>query len=180
MPDNASRRGAVDLGLALMVVAFAVIGGFMYWLAGQAAIENAIVITEEVPVEDPNAGVPAVDMTVLEREPATLMDAELRVESAEVASLLGTQGLWITTPNGNPFLVSMSAEVLAEGLALGTGDMVSVVGMVNAMNDSTLAAWTGTETIGPNDELVAGFATHFIEATSVTVLGGADAAGSGN
>ena len=41
MPDIASRRGAVDMGTVLMVVAFAVIGGFLYWLSGQAAAERA-------------------------------------------------------------------------------------------------------------------------------------------
>jgi hypothetical protein len=180
MPDNASRRGAVDVGMTLMVVAFAVIGGFMYWLAGQAAIENEIVITEEVTIEDPNSGVPAVDLAALEADATVHMDAAVRIAAAEVASVLGTQGLWIGTPSGNPFLVSMSADVMAEGLALGMGDTISVVGMVNAMNDSTLTAWTGAETIGPNDRIVAEFATYFIEATSVRVLGGAEREGSGN
>ena len=30
MTDNASRRGAADLAMPLMVVAFLVMGGFMY------------------------------------------------------------------------------------------------------------------------------------------------------
>ncbi len=37
MTEKASRRGAVDLGVILMVVSFAVIAYFLYWLNGQAA-----------------------------------------------------------------------------------------------------------------------------------------------
>ena len=41
MVQQASRRGAADLSMVMMILAFAVIGGFMYWLNGQAAIELA-------------------------------------------------------------------------------------------------------------------------------------------
>ena len=40
MSDNVSRRGAADMGMLLMILAFAVIGGFMFWLNGQAAAER--------------------------------------------------------------------------------------------------------------------------------------------
>ena len=40
MSDNASRRGAVDMGMLLMIMAFLVIGGFMFWLNSQAAAER--------------------------------------------------------------------------------------------------------------------------------------------
>ena len=41
MADNASRRGATNLGTPLMILAFATIAGFMYWLNGQASYEMA-------------------------------------------------------------------------------------------------------------------------------------------
>ena len=42
MADNTSRRGAADLGMLLMVLAFIVIGGFMYYLNVRAAEERAL------------------------------------------------------------------------------------------------------------------------------------------
>ncbi|SVA66701.1 uncharacterized protein METZ01_LOCUS119555, partial [marine metagenome] len=41
MVEQASRRGAVDLSVIMMILAFAVGGFFMYWLNGQAALELA-------------------------------------------------------------------------------------------------------------------------------------------
>ena len=46
MAEKASRRGAVNLGTILMILAFGVIGGFMVWLSDQAAAERALVIVE--------------------------------------------------------------------------------------------------------------------------------------
>ena len=52
MPDNASRRGAADLGMPLMIVAFLVIGGFMWWLSGQAEAERAALEVVEAEAPD--------------------------------------------------------------------------------------------------------------------------------
>ena len=52
MGDNANRRGAVDLAMPLMVLAFMVIGGFLYWLNGEAAEQNALSIVEEAAPEE--------------------------------------------------------------------------------------------------------------------------------
>ena len=51
MTEKRSRRGAVELGTVLMVVAFAIIAGFIYWLSGQAANERAMEIVEDTTTE---------------------------------------------------------------------------------------------------------------------------------
>jgi hypothetical protein len=53
MTELASRRGAVDMGTVLMIAAFAVIGGFIYWLSGQAAAERAVDVVEDHVARDP-------------------------------------------------------------------------------------------------------------------------------
>lgn len=178
MPENGSRRGAVDLGTILMVVAFATIGGFLYWLNGEAAIERALKLVEETEVvEEEISTADEVMSDDLRLGGAEFDGQEIRLSSFIVASLLGTQGFWLNVPGGSPFLVSMSADVMAEGLAVSGGIMATVIGTVNPMNDSTLSAWEATGTITGNDRLVAEFATHFIEATDVRVsMGG----GAGN
>ena len=40
MADISSRRGASNMGVPLMILTFILIGGFMYWLSGQAAAER--------------------------------------------------------------------------------------------------------------------------------------------
>lgn len=170
MPENGSRRGAVELGTILMVVAFAVIGGFMYWLNGEAAIERALKLVEEVEVvEEENTTATEVVSDALRLGGAEFEGQEIRLSSFIVASALGSQGFWLDIPGGSPFLVSMSADVLAEGLSVSGGIMATVIGTVNPMNDSTLSAWEATGTITDNDRLVAEFATHFIEATDIRV-----------
>jgi hypothetical protein len=70
----------------------------------------------------------------------------------------------------------MSAEVMAEGVAVAPGGMATVTGIVHAMNDSTLTAWTEAGTIVENDRIVAEFATHYLEASDVRARGGSGAA----
>ena len=175
MPDNASRRGAVDMGMVLMVVAFATIGGFLYWLNGQAAAERAAAeAMEEVVEEAPDPGITTVAGEDIQMDATPFEGEEIRLAAFSIQQGLGTQGFWLGMPNGNPFLVSMSAEVMAEGLAVSAGSTATVIGVVHAMSDSTLTAWTEAGTISENDRIIAEFATHYIEASSVQVEGGAE------
>ena len=52
MADNTSRRGAADLSMLLMIVAFIAIGLFMYYLNVRAAEERALTIVEESDTAD--------------------------------------------------------------------------------------------------------------------------------
>lgn len=168
MADHAPRRGAVDLGVPLMILAFVIMGGFLYWLNVRAAEERSLEVVEDTTAanNDPSrpTTIPAADIQL----DATPYEGQVvRVAGLGVASRLGQQGFWLTLPNNNPFLVSLSEEASAAGAPPAAGDTVSVTGTVMAMNDSILNAWTQAGTIGEGDRLAAEFATHFIEATNV-------------
>lgn len=186
MPKNDSRRGATNLGTPLMIVAFVVIGGFMYWLSEQAAAERAQRAIEEEPVEDTTPSVRVVAPGDIQMDASPFMGEEIRINATNVASLLGQQGFWLETPSGSPFLISKGPEVMASGVTITPGTPVTVVGTVHEMNDSTLTAWTEAGTIAEGDRIVAEFATHFIEATNVVTPegsgqpGGAGGQGAGN
>jgi hypothetical protein len=173
MVDNASRRGAANLGMPLMIVAFIVIGGFLYWLNMQAADERAAEISE-ASVEEPQGamGGTLVAAADLQMDPTPFEGQEVRLEGLAVASGLGTQGFWLELPNRNPFLVSMSEAVKAEGLTVIPGQVTQVVGTIHAMSDSVLNAWSTAGSIGEGDRLAAEFATHYLEATTVRVSEG--------
>jgi len=176
MSDNASRRGAVDLGMPLMILAFLVIGGFMFWLNGQAAAEkqaqaDAAAALAAADEERAAATVETVAIGDIEVDPSPYVGTKLRSEGA-VASMLGTQGFWLATPSGNPFLISWSEELLAEGASVAMGDTIAVEGVVTEMQPLTLVEWSTAQTISETDRIVAEFATHYIAADRVDVMRG--------
>ena len=177
MSDNASRRGAVDMGMLLMIMAFLVIGGFMFWLNSQAAAERqaqidaaaALAAAEEA--ENAAATVETVAIGDIEIDPGPFVGTKLRSEGA-VASMLGSQGFWLATPSGNPFLIAWSEELLAEGTSVAMGDTIAVEGTVTEMQELTLVQWSTAQTISETDRIVAEFATHYIAADRVDVMTG--------
>lgn len=173
MGDKASRRGAVDLGLPLMIVAFLAIGGFLYWLNLQAQAELAAkaAVAEEMAAEEAakEAMGDVIPGEALQTDPGMYSGKVVTVEGLSIASMLGTQGFWVELPNKNPFLVSLSEAVKAEGLSLSAGTSVTVSGTIYAMGDSVLNAWSTAAAIGEGDRLAAEFATHFMEAAQVQV-----------
>jgi|SRR5690606_24383557 len=175
MADNASRRGATNLSMPLMIAAVVVIGGFLFWLNGQTAMERAVrqatadsvAAAEEERRATP--GVTTVAASALQMDATPYEGQRVRVEDLPVASTLGSQGYWLEMPNRNPFLVSLSPQVRNQGVTAEAGDLATVEGTVVAINDSVLTAWTDAGTIAEGDRLAAEFATHFIEASRLQV-----------
>ena len=172
MADKASRRGAVDLGMVLMIVAFATMGGFIFWLTGQAAAEREAAIVADTVTVDEFASATTVAGVDIQMDATPYEGQQIRLVAFNVPSTLGTQGFWLEMPNRTPFLVSMSPEVMAEGIAVGAGSTVTVTGTVYVMNDSTLITWIEAGTIQEGDRIVAEFAIHYLEAVQVVVNGG--------
>jgi hypothetical protein len=179
MGDKASRRGAANLGMPLMIVAFLAMAGFLYWLNLQAQADAAErAVQEDVP-EDTSSDVSGVLVPGedLQGDPSPYDGMVVTVQGLSVASRLGTQGFWLELPNKNPFLVSMSEAVKAEGITVNTGQTVTVSGTIYAMGDSVLDAWSKAGSIGEGDRLAAEFATHFLEAQQVRVRDGTGTGG---
>ena len=173
MRDQGSRRGAANLSIPLMVLAFGLIAGFLWWLSQNA--ESTEVVVDELPTSTPapNAGGAATDVTAdqLRLEPATFTGQRVRVADVPVASAVGTQAFFLDLPQ-TPFLVKLSSELVARGEQVPTG-AVTVVGTLTAMNDSIVGDWAGSGAISEGDRILVEFATHFIEANVVTPAGGA-------
>jgi hypothetical protein len=184
MADHASRRGAADLGMPLMILAFAVLGGFLYWLSGQVATERALTAAaDSAAAAEAAPEYTGTAQTItgeqIQMDAAPFLGEEVRLVDMPVASRLGTQGFWIEMPNGNPFLVSMDSTLQASGLEVQQGDTTTVIGRVMAIGDSVLTAWTDAGTIGEGDRLAAEFATHFLAASEVEVQPGGGGAPQG-
>jgi len=183
MADKASRRGAVNLGMPLMIVAFLIIGGFLYWLFLQAQSQRAeeAVKMQEAAAEKANTYPDAADVMggQLQQDPSPLVGKLIRLEPLQVASRLGTQGFWLELPNKNPFLVSLDDSLKADSISVQSGQKVTVVGTIMAMSDSAVNAWMSSGSIGEGDKLAAEFATHYLQAVHVQVMKEGTPAGAG-
>ena len=104
----------------------------------------------------------------------------IRVGGLVVKSLFGSQGFWLGLPNGNPFLVSMSEEVMAEGIILTLEQPAGVIRVLHVRTDSAVAVWAAAGTISEGDQIVAEFSTHFLEADQVVVASGGGESGAGS
>ena len=173
MAEKSSRRGAVDMGVVLMVLSFVVIGFFLYWLQGQVEFELAQTpvvedATGDAPDDDADGDATAVAAAdlVTGAGASAYVGQVVRVAPTPVASALGRQGFWLDAPQ-SPFLVSYSPELLADSVVAAPGSTVTVTGTVIAMTDSIAASWQQAGRIGEGDQLAASFATHFIEAQRI-------------
>lgn len=181
MADNASRRGATNLGMPLMILAFATIGGFVFWLNSQVGNElnirqayaDSIAAAEEEEANRP----PLISAERIQMDASPFDGSLIRLEEVPVASTLGTQGYWLEMPNGNPFLISVAPSVEVVGGDIEAGHDVWLTGRVTAVSDSVLDAWTGAGTIGDGDRLAAEFATYFIEVLQLRVAPGGNGQG---
>jgi hypothetical protein len=182
MAHKASRRGAVDLGMPLMILAFIAMGGFLYWLFAQAATQKA---KEDVQLQQAEAAkansypdAKALSGTELQVDPAPFVGQLVKLAAMPVASALGQQGFWLELPNKNPFLVSLDDSLKADVKA-SSGQKVMTVGTILPMSDSVLDAWTKSGSIGEGDKLAAEFATHYLQARHVEVTPAGGGGGQG-
>jgi hypothetical protein len=180
MGDKAPRRGAANLGMPLMIVAFLTMIGFLYWLNLQARKQDAeeqAALAEQAAADSAEAdlGAITIDPSALQMDASPYEGQVVKMEGLPVASGLGQQGFWLEMPNKNPFLVSMTDAVRAEGVTVSQGQRATVVGTIRAMSDSVLDAWSTAGTISEGDRLAAEFATYYLDAARVNT----DAATSG-
>ena len=188
MPDNATRRGAADMGMPLMILAFIVIGGFMWWLKGQSDAEmesrrlaEAELLAEQARQDSLDAlAAASTDINALIQPGVDMAEFEgqmIRGMGYEVASQLGSQGFWVNTEYGNPFLIILTDELRAAGVSVSQGAVVDLTGELHPMEASRLDEWIAAGTITASDRVIAEFATHYVQADDVTVTGGGNEGG---
>jgi hypothetical protein len=173
-----SRRGfAEKLSLPLMLLAFVLVGGFLYWL--NVTAEPTEVQIDESTREEGLSASAILDSRDFLANPEGQIDAVVEVTGARVSSRLGTQAFWIG-PDDAPYLVKLSPDLVEQGTDILVESMVNITGTVFNMSDSVLNSW---DTLGvfanQGDRIVAEFATTFLEAYEVDVTGIPSGAGQG-
>ena len=180
MANFGSRRGFVDkLTLPLMILAFLVVIGFLYWLNVTAEPTQVTIVEEEV---RSSSGASAIlNEADFLSAPDQYEGQLVEVTDARISSRLGPQAFWIG-PDDSPFLVKMGPELVGAGTEILIEQRVHLTGLVGMMSDSAHAAWDGQGAF-PNagDKIVAEFAigSPFLEISALEVVGGGGDAGAG-
>ena len=173
MANLGSRRGfAEKLSLPLMVLAFVVVLGFLYWLNATAEPTQVTIVEDEVRA---SSGATAIlDVADFLTDPGQYQGQIVEVSNARVASRLGPQAFWIG-PDDGPFLVKMGPQLIEAGTEVLMEQRVNLTGTVWVMSDSTHAAWDAQGAFqNEGDKIVAEFAigSPFLEVTAVETQGG--------
>ncbi len=170
MDFMASRKGAATSNI-LMILAFASIVGFLFWLNHTAQSSNVEVVEETTESDDGGAAT-LVMADSFGVDPMAFSGSVIRLENLPVQGALGSQAFFVEVPGQpGPYLVKMGAVVVADSLVVLSEDVVTVVGNVHAMSDSIADSWVADGAITENDKIVATFAESFIEALAVEVTG---------
>jgi hypothetical protein len=183
MANLGSRKGFADkLALPLMILAFLVVIGFLFWLNATAE-PTQIVIEEEADARTSSASA-ILNVDDFLTDAGQYDGRVVEVTDARVASRLGPQAFWIG-PDDGPFLVKMAPELVEAGTEVLIEQRVTLVGLVGVMSDSTHAAWD-TQGAFPNDgdRIVAEFAigSPFLEVSEIVsqAAAGGDAGSGGS
>lgn len=178
MATFGSRRGFSEkLSLPLMVLAFLVVGGFLYWLSITAEPTEVVIVEEDA---DEGSGASAIlDVVDFLEAPGDYEGQVIEVTGAQVVNRLGEQAFWIGTADA-PFLVKMSPTLLESQPSVLVEQVVTVVGQVHILTDSVLNAWDALGTFPTEtDRFLAEFSqdSPFLEVESVEVQTPGGAAG---
>ena len=155
-----------------MLLTFAVVGGFLYWLNMQADELDVAVVEEEAADVDDFSSAPTVDAGVFGSDPMAQAGGVIRIDDLLVQSAVGSQAFFVEMPNhAGPYLIKMGVRVVADSVAVPSGSQVSVIGSVYAMSDSVADDWVASGAITEADRILATFAPSFLEVVDILMEG---------
>lgn len=137
-----SRAGAAQIGPLMMLVSFALVAGFLYWLSVTAKP------TEIIPTEKREALTEnVVTFAAFSASPTNYVGDTIGLRNITMGAAFGSHGRWITLQDANshgyivyfPDLVRMDSASFYHEIAEGT--VVSLSGVVVETTDSVLGAW---------------------------------------
>jgi len=134
------------LNLPLMILAFLLMGGFLYWL-NISSEPSQLAVAEENSAERLRADSRPVSPAVLGAEASDYVDELVRVSNIRVNSLFGTQGFWFLVPTEDEemadYLVRLDPNFFPADFQVVPGDIMTVTGRVTAMSEDVITVWEG-------------------------------------
>jgi hypothetical protein len=114
-----SRRGAADaLSIPLMILAFLVVGGFLYWLSITAEETEVEIVEGEGEEEEMIPTAATLTQSEFLGGAAEYEGQTIEVTNVRVASRLGPKAFWVG-PDDNPYLVKIDEELFGPPAAEG-------------------------------------------------------------
>jgi hypothetical protein len=182
MTSMGSRKGAAGSTTILMVLAFVTMAGFLYWL-NMSAESIEVEVVEAAGTEADFTGAVAVAADSFGVDPAAYSGQTVRISNLPVSGVFGQEAFFVTIEAiGNPYLVKLGADPIADGILVFPGDVVAVTGVVGDMSEELAASWVEAGVIGEGEDMVAMINPTFITATVIEIsapVDGADAGGNG-
>jgi len=134
-----TRKGSTGLSTVLIIVAVALVGGFLLWLYQQsAALEEATPVMVEDEVGE------VVDLVVLSQDPSASIGRVADIVSVAVVQSLG-RGVFLvgltSADEASPFPVLLSPDLIARNTQVYGGDVVRLYGRIYSLNDSIRSQW---------------------------------------
>ena len=134
-----TRKGSTRLSTVLIIVAVALVGGFLLWLnRSSAALDEATPVMVEDDVGE------VVDLVVLGQDPSASVGRVADIASVAVVQSLG-RGVFVvglTSANeASPFPVLLSPDLIARNTQVYGGDVVRLYGRIYSLNDSIRSRW---------------------------------------
>ncbi len=134
-----TRKGSTGLSTVLIIVAVALVGGFLLWLNRQsAALEEATPVMVEDDVGE------VVDLVVLSQNPGASVGRVADIVSVAVVQSLG-RGVFLvgltSADEASPFPVLLSPDLIARNTQVYGGDVVRLYGRIYSLNDSIRSQW---------------------------------------
>lgn len=148
-----------------MIAAVVLIGLFMVWLGATTEPSQVSVVEEEA---EEDSSIVTVPVDTFATRSDSYVGQEIRLRDLPVASLLGPRMFWTQLPGDQegittPYLLALDSALVADSVAVQSGETVTVVGQVHSVTDSVLTEWIETGTITEAQRIEAEFATSYFE-----------------
>ena len=168
-----TEKGSAGLSTVLIIIAVAMVGGFLLWLyRSSQALEDEVtpVMTEE------GEGPAAITLLILSQDPQAAVGKTVDIGATQVARSLG-RGVFLLrlTPleadeEGAEYPVLLSPDLIARGTEVYGGEVARVYGRIYSLNDSIRGQWVAAGAVEEGSAANIPAVTSFLLADSVAVL----------
>ena len=138
-----TQKGSTGLSTVLIIIAVAMVGGFLLWLyrTSQGLEDEVAPVMAEEEREE------RLDLLALSRDPAASVGKVADIGEVSVLQSLG-RGVFLvrlasveSAGEGSPYPVLLSPDLIAGNTQVYGGDVVSLYGHVYSLNDSIRGQW---------------------------------------
>ena len=140
-----TEKGSTGLSTVLIIIAVAMVGGFLLWLyrSAQALDEEVTPVMAEGAEEAPET----ITLLVLSEDPAASVGQTADIGATQVVQSLG-RGVFLfrLTPlgeqtEGAEYPVLLAPDLIARNTQVYGGDVVRIYGRIYSLNDSIRSQW---------------------------------------